>query len=269
MTLFARHAATPGVSTDTSAGLPRWKLIPFLRRGPVPLGRQPFRTLSGIGGAGPSVCPGGAPPSPEPHAPAVPSPTSQFSRVQHIFAQPRRTPAAPVVLLSGTSVSPGVRHRHHQQVPLPQPPVLSPALWGSSRAGASGLPSAWCLPPLHGPDPGCSLALGGGNQPPAQAGRALQAGEPLQWPSSCQPAAAPRGSQVFLQPSLFPCVVRPCPSSCQYPPALLAPLVSPGRFALLSGWEEQSGMSRGNVTAGLAPGPSSQGDLEPFAAFPI
>lgn len=230
VTLFARHAAAPGVSTDTSAGLPRWKLIPFLRRGPVPLGGQPFRTVSGIGGAGPAVCPGGAPPSPEPHTPAVPSPTSQFSRVQHIFAQPRRTPAAPVVLLSGTSVSPGVRHCHHQQVPLPQPPVLSPALWGSSRAGASGLPSAWCLPPLHGPDPGCSLALGGGNQPPAQAGRALQAGEPLQWPSASQqqlPGAhkcscSPACSRVWSDPAP---AAPSTPLRCWHPWSLRAGLL--------------------------------------------
>lgn len=207
MTLFARHAAAPGVSTDTSAGLPRWKLIPFLRRGRVPLGRQPFRTVSGIGGAGPAVCPGGAPPSPSPTLQPSPHPPPsfpEFSTSSHSPDAHQQHPSccsrAPQCHPESDTATTSRYHCHSPQC-CPQPcgaapglvPAVCPPLGASHPCTAPILAAAWpwvaatSLPPRLAER--CRLASHcSGHQPASSSSQGL---------TSCSPAC----SRVWSDPA--------------------------------------------------------------------
>lgn len=199
---------------------------------PVPLGRRGFqthtpgsRTRLAVQGRGWCRSPLGAGhhrrvrppprsrPSPVPHPPPsfpnfCSSPHGPRTRQQH----PPRTP------LSITPASPGGRHCCHRWVPQPepvaqpQPPALSPAPRGSSRAGSSILPSdnppsqvhpTLAAAPAAGwhSDPADWQAIGGGH-------RLARSGSQVADESFCRPACT-RSDPAALSNTLLAGSPRP------------------------------------------------------------
>lgn len=172
VTLSAGLLQLPGMlppqkSAQTSAlGFLDGKKSLSCSEGPVPLGRQCFCTLSlpvAQAAGSMQLCQGrgwpcslvGSRARPQHALPplallsAFPRPPPRFPNLCALSHGPNaRQQHPPHTLLSITPASPGVRHCRHQRVPQPllvaqsQPPALSPAPRGSSRAGPSILSSA-------------------------------------------------------------------------------------------------------------------------------